>query len=101
MVNLPLSGMKTAAPGDAVPCLCAAKENAAPAAIPPANTIQAFLNFTTVLIPRVHSLSGAGFLNHQMRFVSAGSNNSTAQDFGHDLGWLAGTVHAIVGKLIR
>src|SRR5713101_8314761 len=51
MVNLPLSGMKTAAPGDAVPCFWAAKDNAAPAAIPTANTIQAFLKFTAVLIP--------------------------------------------------
>jgi hypothetical protein len=36
-----------------------------------------------------------------MRGVSTGSNNAAAQNFRDDLGGLAGTVHAVIGKLIR
>src|SRR5207249_2644763 len=50
--------------------------------------------------PRVHSLSGNGFLNHQMCSVSTRGNNAAAQNFRDNLGWFAGTVHAIVGKLV-
>src|SRR5438552_16905898 len=35
-----------------------------------------------------------------MRSVSTGSNNPAPQNFRDNLGWLAGTVHAVVGKLI-
>ena len=35
-----------------------------------------------------------------MRSVSTGCNNAAAQNFRDNLGWLAGTVHAVVGKLI-
>src|SRR6516225_6203826 len=36
-----------------------------------------------------------------MRLVSTGCNNAAAQDFGDHLRRLAGTVYAVVGKLIR
>ena len=52
------------------------------------------------LTPRIHSLSGKGFLNHEMRHVSTRCNNAAAQDFCDNLGWFAGAVHAVVGKLI-
>jgi len=35
-----------------------------------------------------------------MRFVSTRSNNAAAKDFRDDLGGFAGTVHAVIGKLI-
>src|SRR5258708_2844557 len=50
--------------------------------------------------PRVHSLSRQGFLNYQMRGVSTGCNHAAAQNFRDHLRGFAGTVHAIIGKLI-
>ncbi len=35
-----------------------------------------------------------------MRHVSTRCNNAAAQDFRDNLGWFAGAVHAVVGKLI-
>ena len=35
-----------------------------------------------------------------MRFVSRGCNNAAAEDFGDNLSWFGGAVHAVIGKLI-
>src|SRR4029077_12721731 len=45
-------------------------------------------------------LSGKRFLNEEMRFISAGSNNAAAENLRDDLGGFAGAVNAIVGELI-
>src|SRR6266403_5818328 len=75
-------------------------DRTAHATTPNVSAIDVLLNFTVALTPRVHSLSGKGFLNHQMRGVSTGCNNAPAQNFRDNLGWFAGAVHAVVGKLI-
>src|SRR5216684_5187636 len=59
-----------------------------------------FSEFHDASYPQNHSLSGKGFLNHQMRGVSTGCNNTAAQDFRDNLSGFAGTVHAVVGELI-
>ena len=49
---------------------------------------------------RGRTLLGLRFFDDEVSFVSAGGNDSAAENFGDNARWIAGTVHAVFSELI-